>query len=435
MNEMPNDDITLLREFARNNSEEAFAALVTRHVNLVYSVALRSVRDPHLAGEITQAVFIVLARKADSLGDKTILPGWLCRTARYASANELTIQRRRQHREQEAYMQSILNEAEPMHEKTWNQIAPLLDGAMEKLGQKDHDALVLRFFENKTFAEVGATLGASEDAAKMRVNRALEKLRKFFTKRGVSSTTAIIAGTISANSVQAAPVGLAKTISAVAITKGVAASSSTLTLIKGALKIMAWTKTQTAVVVSIVVLVAGTTPFVVHHYRTRSPAFSSATDTVSIELPKDSWTNAGFASPQAALRTRGWAILNGDRDAFRESVYINDDARKFAENALVQMVKASADPNKSQDIQNITDNKWEMEDAILMPLMAANRQNTFTGYKILSQQPPSADEMILQVETDKTSAPPNIEILKFQNFDGNWKVVIDKKTIQQMMKH
>ena len=155
-------------------------------------------------------------------------------------------------------MQSTLNEAanEPAHEETWNQIAPLLDGAMEKLGQKDHDALVLRFFENKTFAEVGATLGASEDAAKMRVNRALEKLRKFFTKRGVSSTTAIIAGTISANSVQAAPVTLAKSVTTVAITKGAAASGSTLTLIKGALKIMAWTKMKTAVVVGVGVLLA-----------------------------------------------------------------------------------------------------------------------------------------------------------------------------------
>jgi uncharacterized protein (TIGR03435 family) len=253
-----NDDLNLLREFARNNSEEAFAVLVSRHVNLVYSVALRQVRDPHLAEEITQVVFIILARKADSLGDKTILPGWLCRTARYASANALTIQRRWQHREQEAYMQSILNEAEPV--ETWNQIAPLLDGAMEKLGQKDHDALVLRFFENKTFAEVGATLGASEDAAKMRVNRALEKLRKFFTKRGVSSTTAIIAGTISTNSVQAAPVALAKSVTAVAIAKGAAVSTSTLILINGALKIMAWAKAKTAIVVgTIVLLVAGTT--------------------------------------------------------------------------------------------------------------------------------------------------------------------------------
>ncbi len=259
MGEMKNDDLTLLREYARNNSEEAFAALVSRHVNLVYSVALRQVRDPHLAGEITQAVFIILARKADALGPQIILPGWLCRTARYASANALTIQRRRQRREQEAHMQSILNEAEPMQEETWNQIAPLLDGAMEQLGQKDHDALVLRFFENKNFTEVGAALGASEDAAKMRVNRALEKLRKFFTKRGVSSTTAIIAGTISANSVQAAPVALAKSVTAVAIVKGAAASGSTLTLIKGALKIMAWTKAKTAIVIGAGILLAGGT--------------------------------------------------------------------------------------------------------------------------------------------------------------------------------
>jgi RNA polymerase sigma factor (sigma-70 family) len=254
-----NDDLNLLREFARNNSEEAFAALVSRHVNLVYSVALRSVRDVHLAEEITQAVFIILARKADSLGDKTILPGWLCRTARYASANALTIQRRRQRREQEAYMQSILNEAanEPAHEETWDQIAPLLDGAMEKLSQKDHDALVLRFFENKTFAEVGATLGASEDAAKMRVNRALEKLRKFFTKRGVNSTTAIIAGTISANSIQAAPMTLAKSVTAVAIVKGSIAAVSTLTLVKGTMKTMTWLKIKFAVFVGTIALLAG----------------------------------------------------------------------------------------------------------------------------------------------------------------------------------
>ncbi len=179
---MPNDDLTLLREYSLNHSESAFAALVSRHVNLVYSVALRSVRDPHLAEEITQVVFIILARKADATSEKTILSGWLCRTARYVSARALRTQIRRQQREHEAHMQSILTEPE---NETWTRIAPLLDGAMERLGQKDHDAIVLRFFENKNFSEVGMALGASEDAAKMRVNRALEKLRRFFTKRGV----------------------------------------------------------------------------------------------------------------------------------------------------------------------------------------------------------------------------------------------------------
>jgi RNA polymerase sigma factor (sigma-70 family) len=262
---MLNDDMTLLREYARSNSEEAFATLVSRHVNMVYSVATRQVRDPHLAEEITQAVFIILARKAAALSPKTILPGWLCRTARYASANALTMQRRRQHREQEAYMQSILNEPEA---DAWGQIAPLLDGAMEQLGQKDHDALVLRFFEGKNFKEVGAAMGLREDAATMRVKRALEKLRKFFRKRGVSSTVVIIGGLISANSIQAAPAPLANSITAVALTKGAAAGSSTLTLIKGALKLMAWTKAKMAVVIGLGLLVAaGTATVLVHQVK------------------------------------------------------------------------------------------------------------------------------------------------------------------------
>ncbi len=296
MGVMPNDDLTLLREYARNHSEEAFSTLVSRYVNLVYSVALRSGRDAHLAEEITQAVFIILARKADSLGDKTILPGWLCRTARYASANALTIQRRRQQREQEAFMQSTLNEAEPT--ETWNQIAPLLDGALEQLGQKDHDALVLRFFENKTFAEVGVTLGASEDAAKMRVNRALEKLRKFFGRRGVSSTTAIIAGTISANSVQAAPVALAKSVTAVAIAKGAAASGSTLTLIKGALKIMAWTKAKTAIVIGAgVLLAAGTVAVVVKKIENRPVVLHTVDLPANLAWAESIWTSFDDSTP------------------------------------------------------------------------------------------------------------------------------------------
>jgi len=246
---MTTDDMALVRQYAADQSEEAFATLVSRHAGLVYSAALRQVNNPPLAEEITQAVFIILARKAGSLDEKTILPGWLYRAACYTAGTARKQEQRRQHRESEAYMESTLHTAET--EAAWKQMSPLLEEAMLRLGQTDRDALVLRFFEGRSLSEVGQALGASEAAAKKRVNRALEKLRKIFAKRGVISTTTILAGAISANSVQAAPVGLALNISAVAVAKGAAAGTTTLTLVKGALKIMAWTKMKTAVVVGV----------------------------------------------------------------------------------------------------------------------------------------------------------------------------------------
>jgi RNA polymerase sigma factor (sigma-70 family) len=258
-------DTELLRQYVRENSEEAFAALVTRHVNMVYSVALRKTGNSAAAEEITQAVFVILTKKADQLSRHAALSGWLYQVARLTAANFLRTEIRRARREQEAYMQSLSNQTES---EIWLQIMPLLEDAMGRLGEKDRNALALRFFEGKSFQEIGDAFGASENAAKKRVAYALEKLRKYFSKRGVSSTTAIIVGTISANSVQAAPVTLAKSVTAVAIAKGAAASTSTLTLIKGALKIMAWTKAQTAIVVGVVVLLAaGTTTVVINKMR------------------------------------------------------------------------------------------------------------------------------------------------------------------------
>src|SRR5580693_5738691 len=98
---MTTDDMELVREYARHGSEEVFATLVSRHVNLVYSVAMRQLGDAHLAEEVTQATFIILARKAETLGPDTILSAWLCRTAQYAAADARKSLHRRQNREQE----------------------------------------------------------------------------------------------------------------------------------------------------------------------------------------------------------------------------------------------------------------------------------------------------------------------------------------------
>src|SRR5215472_10569956 len=180
------DDMDLVRQYARCQSEEAFATLVSRHVNLVYSTALRQVRDPHLAEEITQAVFIILARKAAVLNAGTILPAWLYRTACYAATDALKIQRRRLRREQEAYMQSELPSTAP--DPVWELVSPHLDEALIRLAEKDRQAVALHFFERKTFVEVGNLLGTSEEGARKRVHRALEKLRHSLSRRGAACT-------------------------------------------------------------------------------------------------------------------------------------------------------------------------------------------------------------------------------------------------------
>ena len=210
-------------------------------------------------------MFVILARKAETLSPRVVVSGWLYQTARLSAANFVKGEMRRRRREQEAVMQSNLLET---GSTDWGKIAPLLDDAMGALGETDRNAVLLRYFENRTSSEIGVALRMSEETARKRVNRALEKLRHFFVKRGVTVSSAALSGAISANSVQPISAFMVKSISAVALAKGATASISTLTLIKGALKIMAWTKAKTAIGITAGILLAGgATTIVISHFR------------------------------------------------------------------------------------------------------------------------------------------------------------------------
>src|SRR5678810_478068 len=204
-------DAQLLHAYAESRSEAAFNELVRRHVDLVYSAARRMVCDPHLAEDVTQGVFVALAKSASQLADRPVLSGWLHRTAQNIAAQTVRTIERRRAREQEAVAMNELLAADS--DFSWKHIAPHLDAALGELSEPDRDALLLRYFERKSASEMAQTLGVSDEAAQKRVSRALERLREFFAKRSVTVGASGLVVVISANAIQAAPVGLAGMIS------------------------------------------------------------------------------------------------------------------------------------------------------------------------------------------------------------------------------
>jgi RNA polymerase sigma factor (sigma-70 family) len=206
-------DWQLLQDYAKSGSEPAFTILVRRHVDMVYAASLRQLRDPHLAEDATQAVFILLARKASSLRSSVVVAGWLYRTTSHVASRALRDRIRQQRRETEA---AAMNFNEPA-EELWEKLAPHLDGALHSLSTSDRDAVVLRFLEHRSFRNVAEVLGVSEDAAKKRVNRALEKLRGILHTHGVTISTVALSPLLLANSAPAAP---ASAITAAAVAAG-----------------------------------------------------------------------------------------------------------------------------------------------------------------------------------------------------------------------
>ncbi len=220
------DDATLLREFADTRAEPAFAELVRRHIDAVYSTALRRVAfDSHLAEDVTQQVFIALARKAARLTTHPHLAGWLYTTTRHEAATAVRTEQRRRAREQHAVMPDP--SPDPSAAADWVRLAPLIDEAIDRLDDRDRTAILLRFIEHRAFADIGRVLRVSEDAARMRVERALDKLRTVLAGRGVTSTSAALAVALTGHAVSAAPATLGTSTGAAALAALAAAPTTT----------------------------------------------------------------------------------------------------------------------------------------------------------------------------------------------------------------
>lgn len=245
------EDVTLLRRYAETRDEAAFTALVQRHLDGVYSVARRRVGgDAQLAEDVSQQVFLAMARDAKRLSTYSVLTGWLYLATRNASANVVRSERRRKAREQEIHtMQDILWKGPA--EADWTQLAPVIETAVDQLRDDDRIVVLLRFVERRTFGQMASVLRLTEDAARKRLERALDKLRSILARRGIDSSAAVLATALATNAVTAAPSGLAAAVASAAITGAVGGAGLTI------FTIMSMTKIQMGVAAALVIASAG----------------------------------------------------------------------------------------------------------------------------------------------------------------------------------
>ncbi len=295
------EDAELLRRYAAERSEAAFAELVRRHVDLVYSAALRLVNgDAHCAQDLSQQVFSELARQAGTLSRHPALVGWLYTTTRQMAWRVIRSEQRRAAREKTAHtMNEILRE--PTADPDWEHLRPVLDDAMHELNRADQIAVLLRFFKNKSLREVGLELGLTENAARMRVERAIEKLRLGLARKGVTSTAAALALALSGNAVNSAPASFAAALAGASLA---GAASGTGTAF-GLLKFMAATKLKFGLAA---LAIAGVTVMLVREHQawlaSRDENDSLRGQIAQLKADNDSLSNR-FARAIRSRSTRG----------------------------------------------------------------------------------------------------------------------------------
>ncbi len=339
------DDAELLRQYVEARSEGAFAELVQRHLPMVYSAALRQVGgDAELAKDVAQTVFVDLARKAGSLVRHDLLAGWLYASTRFAAASARRANSRRRLRERIAVsMQEHTTQPTLYSSPAESELNPVLDDAMAELGVEDRHAVLLRFFQDKGLKEVGAILGISEDAARMRLHRALEKLHCLLKARGVALSAGALGSALAAQAVTAAPAGLAASITGAALAGAAAGSSAAFTL----MKLVVMTKLKMALVGGVVVAGLAVSLVVESQARARRHDQDQARERQSRRLAQLAGDNqrlsnllAQASSPPGGEQLKDLPRLRAEAASLRQQT--NELARLWQENHRLQRSRQAA---------------------------------------------------------------------------------------------
>jgi RNA polymerase sigma factor (sigma-70 family) len=370
------EDAELLRRYAADHSEAAFSELIRRHVDLVYSAAVRLMNgDVHQAQDVTQQVFSRLAGQARHLAYHPALVGWLYTTTRRMSWRVIRSEQRRKTREQEA---NTMNELlrEPTPEPDWDHLRPILEDAMHKLGDKDRLAVLLRFFQKKNLSEVGATLGLSENAARMRVERALDKLRAQLARKGVTSSAAALALTLSGHAVTAAPPAFVATLTSASLAGAAAGTGTTLAL----LKLLAMTKLNFGLISAVVVASVATSFLIEHQVQIKLQARDDLLRQRADDLAQLASDNQRLSRLLAQGKSPGSLAY----DQFRELLRLRGEVGRLRGDVreLTQLQTASS--GSSTDALAAAEKVWSERVTQLKQWLAANPSETIPELQFLT---------------------------------------------------
>ena len=481
------DSGKLLADYATNGSEHAFRELVAAYVDLVYSTAIRLVGgDAHLAEDVAQMVFTDLARKARTLPGDVMLGGWLHRDTCFVAGKLMRGERRRQFRERQA---AEMNSLQSHTEANLAQIAPMLDEAINQLGAADRTAVLMRYFERRDLRSIGEALGSTENAAQKRVTRALEELRILLKRRGVALSTTALGTVLASTAVNAAPAGLAAGIAGTAFASAAVGAGTTLGILKlmsmtklqvgvaalmiaGAvttlviqherqktlreenqslrrqLELAAQLQAENASLSNLLAQAKPSQPAAdkqssellrlrgeVSRLRNQLQAAGASKGNPALRaidaegkklyVPSETWTNAGYASPLDALQTAHWAVHTGDVNKFKESVVITDAARQMLNGLLNNMLAKLSPDAAAEAAAQIKQQGLGVEEGLMFPMMAQDKNEGYKGYQILSQDSPAPDETALNIQLDMNTGQSQTNVMRFKRYGDSWKQILD----------